>query len=307
MSIDVLLGDARAATPDVADRIVIVIDVLRAATSVAVALSSGANDVRPFLSVAETLLAAEALASSVGRSALCLAGERHAVRIDGFDLGNSPLEMTRAAVGGKAMLFTTTNGTAALIATRAARASFFASFVNSTATVHAALSVFADAPTLTGFTIVCAGHEGALALEDVVCAGRLVRGLVAAHHTMTLTDRARVAVAAEAPYARSLSALAQDAGHARTLATNGFARDVEYCLAIDTVPTAVRFDGAVLAFADRSLNGEPARSDAARSDAARDNAQRRDSSPLGASHVMASHVTASRVDGAGHGSPAGSH
>lgn|GEM_PF-150613 len=258
MSIDVLLGDAPSASSDVADRVVIVIDVLRAATSVAVALCNGASEVRPFLTVEETMFAAESLARSIGRSALCLAGERHAVRISGFDLGNSPLEMTRAIVEGKTMLFSTTNGTAALLATRGATASYLASFVNCAATVRAALSTFVECANATGFTIVCAGHEGVLALEDVVCAGRLVRGLSASRTVMPLSDRARVAVAVEAPFVQSLAALATAASHARTLSIGGFASDVEFCLTTDSVPVAVRFRGGALAIDDGATGQDAA-------------------------------------------------
>jgi phosphosulfolactate phosphohydrolase-like enzyme len=73
-----------------------------------------------------------------------------------------------------------------------------------------------------------------------------VRGLAAGCSAWPLSDRARVAVAAEAPYRQSLGGLANDASHARTLADVGFARDVDACLTLDSVPVAVRFvDGAL--------------------------------------------------------------
>jgi 2-phosphosulfolactate phosphatase len=246
VTIDVLLGDARAGSPHVANRIVIVIDVLRAATSVAVALSHGARAVRPFLTVEAALAEAAAQESAHDRDAFCLAGERHAVRIAGFDIGNSPLEMTRERVEGKTMLFTTTNGTAALAETRLAPARFFAAFVNVSATVQAVTKALVAHHDIGGVTIVCAGQAGTLALEDVVCAGRLARQLTTSHATLRLTDRARVAVAAETPYRSSLRALATDASHAVTLASGGFAADVEFCLQTDGVPLAVHMIGQEL-------------------------------------------------------------
>ena len=134
MRIDVLLGEAQIAPADVADRVVVVIDVLRAATTVAAALDAGARAVIPFETVDETASRAKAYA----RGEVQLAGERRMVKIDGFDLGNSPAEYTAASVDGRTILYTTTNGTMALAATHGARSCFFAAFVNVAATVASA-------------------------------------------------------------------------------------------------------------------------------------------------------------------------
>lgn len=234
MRVDVLLGEAPVAPADVADRVVVVIDVLRAATTVVTALANGARAVVPFESVEETALRARAYA----RGEVKLGGERRMVRIQGFDLGNSPLEYSAEAVAGRTILYSTTNGTAALTATHGARVVYFAAFVNAAATVAA---IRREATGGADVTIVCAGHERHLALEDVVCAGRLVRGICEGQHEVVRGDAARVAEAVERPFVGGVASLAHEAAHARSLTAAGFEADVRACLALDRFDLAVRY------------------------------------------------------------------
>ncbi len=123
MRVDVLLGEAPVAPADVAGRVVVVVvDVLRAVTTVATALSSGARAVIPFETIEATIMRGKAYA----RGEVLLPGERRMVRPEGFDLGNSPLDYTPDAVAGRTVLYSTTNGTAALTATHGARSGFSA-------------------------------------------------------------------------------------------------------------------------------------------------------------------------------------
>ncbi len=233
MRIDVLLGEAAVAPADVADRVVVVIDVLRAATTVATALAHGARAVVPFETVEETVARAKAYA----RGEVKLAGERRMQRIEGFDLGNSPTEHTAAAVGGCTILYTTTNGTAALTATHGARACFFAAFVNAAATIAAVRDA---AGTERDIVILCAGSERRIGLEDVVCAGRLVRGLADGVGAVR-GDGARVAELVERPFVGGIASVAHEASHARALAAAGFESDVTACLTLDRFDVAVRY------------------------------------------------------------------
>jgi 2-phosphosulfolactate phosphatase len=241
--IDVLLGEALSAPADVADRVVVVIDVLRAATTVAVALGAGARAVIPLDTVEETA----ARAKAYERGEVQLAGERRMVKIDGFELGNSPHEYTAASVDGRTILFTTTNGTVALAASHGARLCYFAAFVNAAATIAAVRTAVAAGGDVL---IVCAGHERRSALEDVVCAGRLVRGIAAGHDGVVLGDGARMAEMLERPFQVDVGALAVEAGHAQSLMAAGFAQDVAACLTLDRYPRAVRY-------LDRQLQLEP--------------------------------------------------
>lgn len=239
MHVDVLLGEAPVARADVADRVVVVIDVLRAATTTAIALSHGATAVIPF----ETVGDATTHADTMDRTRVRLCGERHMRRVHGFDLGNSPGEYTVEQVSGRTMLFTTTNGTAALTATHGARACLFAGFVNARATVDALTQLAGEA---TNVTIICAGAERQVSLEDAVCAGRIVRQVCADRPLAERGDGARLTEMLEHTYQHNLFALATDATHARSLASAGFADDLAVCLAVDTVPFAVRYEHGAL-------------------------------------------------------------
>ena len=167
MRVDVVFGGTALAPGDVAGRVVAVIDVLRASTSIAVAMANGARAVVPLESSDEVVTRAKAFE----RSDVLLAGERRMLAIPGFDLGNSPRQFTRDVVEGKTVLMTTTNGTPAIMNTPGARDVVIASYVNYTAVLtmlRAALRGGADV------TLVCAGRDRQFALEDAGCAGRFV-------------------------------------------------------------------------------------------------------------------------------------
>lgn len=239
MRIDVLLGEAPVVPADVADRVVVVIDVLRAATTVATALAHGARAVVP----CETVEDAVARARTFRREEMRLAGERRMVRIDGFDLGNSPLEYEAAVVSDRTILFTTTNGTRTLAATQGARVCFFAAFVNAAATVRAVRAAMTEESEVL---IACAGQDRRLALEDVVCAGRLLRGIAQGHERLVRGDGARVAELMERPFVGGIASVAHEAQHARALSDAGFDADVAACLTLDRYDSAVRYQNRQL-------------------------------------------------------------
>ncbi len=234
MRIDVLLGETLPTPAEVLGKVVVVIDVLRAATTVASALANGARAVIPFDSVDEPVT----LSKQYERSEIRLAGERKMQRIPGFDLGNSPLEYTRSVVQGRTILYSTTNGTVALVATSGAKLCLFAAFVNCGATVRAVRNA---TKTDGDVLIVCAGHERRVTLDDVVCAGRMARAIARGRSAVTWSDAARLAAMIERRYATGIEKLAEDAMHARALAAAGFAPDVAVCLSLDTQPLVVAY------------------------------------------------------------------
>jgi 2-phosphosulfolactate phosphatase len=139
----------------------IVIDVIRATSTICQALASGYSRVFCAAEVEE----ARALRDTLGEG--ILGGERKAVRIQGFDLGNSPLEYLEPA--GTTLVLSTTNGTRAVVAAaeRCERV-LVASLLNLSAVVGATRAAGQDA------LVVCAGVQGALALDDAYVAGRIV-------------------------------------------------------------------------------------------------------------------------------------
>jgi 2-phosphosulfolactate phosphatase len=217
-----------AVTPDGLDRAavassrVLVIDVLRAATCIVTALANGCAGIVPVATPEEARLRLAELPGAL------VAGERRGEPLEGFDLGNSPLEFTRERIGGRVVIMTTSNGTRALLAARGATAIGVAAFVNLGAAAAWALGGRGDV------LLLCSGERGARSLEDHVCAGLLAERLLAGEPGARATPAAEEAVALAGPYRKEVARLAEDSSWARHLASRGRALDVAACLSLDT-------------------------------------------------------------------------
>jgi 2-phosphosulfolactate phosphatase len=152
----------------------VVIDVIRATSTLLVALARGAASVRPVAGVEE------AFARKAQNPAALLAGERGGKALPGFDLGNSPREMTAAVVEGRDLIVTTTNGTQALAACLGARAVMTAAFLNLEATARRLREIGPP------WIVLCAGFEGDFGLDDAVVAGALAELLGQEHPLVAL-------------------------------------------------------------------------------------------------------------------------
>ncbi len=161
----------------------VVIDVLRATTTMITALAAGASSILPCSDVEQ----ARVLASAMSPRPL-LGGERQGRKIPGFDLGNSPAEYSEDVVSGREIVFTTTNGTQCLLACRRARRVLLAGFVNLIAVVR-------EVSSAPGIRLVCAGTDGKVTLEDVWLAGELVSYLKAREPNHYLASDAAVMAA----------------------------------------------------------------------------------------------------------------
>jgi 2-phosphosulfolactate phosphatase len=159
---------------DVQGRTIFVIDVLRATTVMCAALHNGARSLIPVASTEEALR----LAQTIGSADVLLAGEKDCLRIPGFALGNSPLEMTEQTVKGKTIVVTTTNGTKALLGTQGAAAVYVASAANLTLAGERAREALGQNRDVV---ILCAGRETAFSLDDAYCAGRLAVAALGDH------------------------------------------------------------------------------------------------------------------------------
>lgn len=228
-SIEVLLGP-----PWPADAVrgahAVVVDVLRATTTIATALANGAAGVIPVAEPEDAI----AVGHRLGRERVLFCGERNALRIEGFDLDNSPASFTAQAVAGKTLVLTTTNGTRALRAVANAASVRTAALVNRTAVADALAHEDGDV------VIVCAGESNGFALEDALGAGALVDTLLALIADVDLCDGARAAALLYRSVANRLADAVASADHAQALAKCGFAGDVTRCAALDTltvVPT----------------------------------------------------------------------
>lgn len=229
MRIEVFFGASGLSPSDVASRVVVVIDVLRASTSIAVALANGARTVIPLDSPDEAVTRSK----NFDRREVRLAGERRMVAIPGFDLGNSPGDFTAEAVEGKTVLMTTTNGTSAIMAAQGARDVVVGSYVNFSVVssmVRAALRGGTD------IAIICAGRDRQFALEDAGCAGRYVRHVAKRLNGVEIDDAARACSMLDRQYGDNLLKLFAASEHGRALAAAGFSADLELCAAVDSYP-----------------------------------------------------------------------
>lgn len=148
--------------------VAVIIDILRASTTIVAALGNGAARVIPCGTVAE----AEDVRLRLTPETILLGGERGGIRIRGFDLGNSPSDYTADVVRNRTIAFTTTNGTRALLHCRSARHVIVGAFLNISAVVRflveQALPVH----------LVCAGTDGGITGEDVLFAGAVADRLL---------------------------------------------------------------------------------------------------------------------------------
>ena len=204
------------------DHTAVVIDVLRASSTIVAALAAGAQSIYPVVSTEEAIK----LATLLGREDALLAGERRGLKVEGFDLGNSPREFTPETVGGKRVVMSTTNGTRALVSVAGAERVLVASFLNLSAVAVAC----AGAERLA---VVCAGREGRFSIEDAVCAGMLLGRLKERlGGALEVEDAGRAALAlAEALVLDD--ALFEDAAAARALAKIDMLDDVSWCVRLD--------------------------------------------------------------------------
>lgn len=208
----------------------IVVDVLRATSTIAQALDAGYARVLCCGEVVE----AEALRAALGRGVL--AGERKCVRIPGFDLGNSPSEFLEPQ--GDAVILTTTNGTRALVAAASACELVLAgSLLNLGAVAAAAREAGGDV------AVVCAGVLGQFAMDDAYVAGRLVE-LLGGEETDGAAAALRLAASFEGPAAGLRASQS-----ARNLVAAGLEEDIDWCAresVLEVVPRVLGLEGAAV-------------------------------------------------------------
>jgi 2-phosphosulfolactate phosphatase len=226
--LDVFFTPNQVKPPDTAGRLVIIVDVLRASTTVATALGNGAKTVIPLEGPDEVITRSKEFA----RSQTLLAGEQKMFPITGFDLGNSPQAFTPEVVGGKTILITTTNGTRALLGVQGARDIVIASYVNFTA-VLAMMKVAASSNT--DIAIICAGEEGSFTLEDSACAGRYVRA-IPKRAALTVNDAAAASVLIEKKYGDNIAKVFKESTHGQALQSAGFGDDLAAAAEVDSYP-----------------------------------------------------------------------
>jgi 2-phosphosulfolactate phosphatase len=226
MDAEVFLTYSNVSDADVRGRTVVVIDVLRACSTIVTALSAGARAVLPVPDMAE----AGKIAGNLDPDVYRLGGERNGEKIEGYHLGNSPAEYTREEVEDRDVILNTTNGTQALSHATEAKHLVAACFLNADRVVEFVREA-ADA-----VTIVCAGRQNRLALEDTLCAGLLLDRLWDTQKPDVVTDSAHTAFTLYDTDRDHLSSALRGANHAEELVDQGQGGDLDYCFQLDACP-----------------------------------------------------------------------
>lgn len=211
-------GEARA--DQFVHKTAIVIDVLRATSTIVTALAEGAAGIMPVETVME--------AKSLQRQGDLLGGERFCRKITGFDFGNSPLEYRSGAVYGRRLLLTTTNGTRAIHKAARSESVLAASLLNASGCAEAAASSKRD------IVLLLAGTHDAFAMEDGLCAGLLVDRL--SHYAGGAVETDDLAKTLHAFYLQSANDIEdtlQRSASAKRLQKIGHTEDVAFCAQVD--------------------------------------------------------------------------
>ena len=227
MDIELFLTPVPLDKADLQGKTVVVIDVLRFCTSACAALAAGARGVIPTDGPGE----AGEMRMKIGADMAVVAGERNGVKLDSFDFGNSPAEFTKAAVSGKHVVMTTTNGTGNFTKAGVARPVLAGAIVNASKVADRVARENKDA------VIVCSGSEGGFSIEDTICGGLLIHQLATVHGVQTtLNDAGSLALLLFRSNKTALRQTIEQGEHGRFLTSIGFAGDVEIASAIDSIP-----------------------------------------------------------------------
>lgn len=235
MKLDVVFAAAGLTPGEVQGRTVFVIDILRAGTSMCAALANGARAVVPVASTEEALR----LSTTLGADETVLAGERNALPIPGFALGNSPREMVADLVRGKTVIMTTSNGTGALLAVASAPQVYLACAANFSAASVRAHEAWERKEDLL---VLCAGREHRFALDDAYCAGRLVEAAMGGGRGREgLNDAAIATLDLVRRYGRRWERPLVSSRAGRELVELGFKEDVADAARVDAYPVLAQF------------------------------------------------------------------
>ncbi len=207
--------------------IVVIVDVLRASTTIITALKNGCRSVIPIAEVEE----AQKLANLASRHDTLLCGERNGRKIPGFDLSNSPLEFRVEIVNNKRIILTTTNGAKLFRYVELASSGIVCSFVN----VESVCQFLKKSKQ--NVVILCAGNYDRFSLEDTVCGGMVVEKLIENNKgKFELNDGAVAAQILYQRYSFQILEMLYQSSHGKRLISIGQEADLKYCGSVNSIP-----------------------------------------------------------------------
>lgn len=234
MKIDIILTAADIQPEKIKDKIVVIIDVLRATSVMITALANGAKAVYPYKDIESVL------ENSKKSKSFVLGGERKGLKIEGFDFGNSPLEYTKEAVSGKDMFMTTSNGTRAIEnSANGSKKLFIAAFLNVESVAKKILEENDDT------VIICSGTDNNFSLDDALCAGEIIRRVKEKNRDIQLTDIS-LAMKRLAETSLGIEETLEGSKHFEYLNTIGFYGDMNHCFTMDMFDIVPEYKNGVI-------------------------------------------------------------
>jgi len=209
---------------ELAGKLVVIIDVLRASSTIITALANGCRGFIPIFSPDQ----AKKKAQEFKKERVLLGGEREGTKIEDFNLGNSPREYKREAVKGKTIIFSTTNGVKTLEMVKGAHRIIIGSFLNLQAVCDYCTDYKRD------ILIICAGRKGRFSLEDTACAGMMVnslRDVFPGDHQEV--DANLTAQLLYVKFGNNILEILGKSQHGRYLESIGLGEDLKFCSQLD--------------------------------------------------------------------------
>ena len=197
----------------------VVIDVLRATTVIVSALKNGAREIIPVNTVD---FAMKVSGNAFGGQTI-LGGERNTKKVEGFNLGNSPLEYTTEIVAGKSIILYTTNGSKAIVKAKFSENLFICCFHNLPFIANHLIALNKDVE------VICAGTNGNFNLEDAICAGRLLSEIGKINENIEISDCGRASLVLNKSFGKNIVKMLKETEHGKLLIENGFADDIKEC------------------------------------------------------------------------------
>ena len=202
-------------------RTVVVFDVLRATTTMTAALQCGVKSIRIFGDIESAKIAFNNATDLIGKKLLC--GEVNCLPPMGFDLGNSPHQFDKNKHVGLTLFLSTTNGTKAILAATGAKNILVGALVNATAIAKAAVA------TQCHITLLCAGTNGDVSMEDLLGAGAVIAGISRLALKVKLNEQARIAGKLFNAYQDHPLEILEDSAGGKNLAAVGLSDDIKFC------------------------------------------------------------------------------
>ncbi len=224
MKIDLAFTPFELEKKEIEGKAVVVIDSLRATSTMITAFENGCTGFIPVSTIEE----ARNLAENLKDPNTLLGGERRARPLEGFQVGNSPRDYCADKVQGKMVIMTTTNGTRALVAARRAAEVFIGAFLNLSAVCLRLKESGRD------IVIACSGEKNLFCLEDFVCGGAMVACLEKSGIPLMLTDAARAAKILYEHFSPNICGMLEDSEWGQYLECIGLGEDVRICAQVDS-------------------------------------------------------------------------